>query len=108
MAHGDAVKSNSFAGIPFYGLRQRREALQALFRHLSLPQIDVLLMGHFHQPTVLEGTDSTVIINGAIKGGDEYSLNNFLSSNDPVQYLLTFHEKHGLTDYSRINLKGVK
>lgn len=108
MSHGDAVKSNSFAGIPFYGIRQRREAIQALLRHLGQPQIDYLLMGHFHQPTVLEGTDSTVVINGALKGGDEYSIGTYLSSNDPVQYLLTFHEKHGLTDYSRINLKGVK
>ncbi|MEQ1910237.1 MAG: hypothetical protein ABMA15_15530 [Vicinamibacterales bacterium] len=107
LSHGDAVKSNSFAGIPFYGMRQRREAIQALMRHLGEPGIDYLLLGHFHQPTVLEGTDSTIIINGAIKGGDEYSLGTYLSSNDPVQYLLTFHEKHGLTDYSRINLKSV-
>lgn len=108
MSHGDAVKSNSFAGIPFYGMRQRREAIQALMRHLGEPGIDYLLLGHFHQPTVLEGTDSTIIINGAVKGGDEYSLGTYLSSNDPVQYLLTFHEKHGLSDYSRINLKGIQ
>lgn len=108
MSHGDAVKSNSFAGIPFYGMRQRREAIQALMRHLGQPGIDFLLMGHFHQPTILEGTDSTIIINGALKGGDEYSLGTYLSSNNPVQYLLTFHEKHGLTDASRINLKEIR
>lgn len=106
--HGDSIKSNSFAGIPFYGMRQRREAVQALLRHLGQPAIDFLAMGHFHQPTVLEGTDATIIINGAIKGGDEYSIGNYFSSNDPVQYLLTFHEKHGLTDYSRINLKEIR
>ncbi len=106
--HGDSVKSNSFAGIPFYGMKQRREAVQSLLRHLGQPQVDYLAFGHFHQPTVLEGTDATIIINGSIKGGDEYSIGEYFSSNDPVQYLLTFHEKHGLTDYSRINLKGVK
>lgn len=106
--HGDSIKSNSFAGIPFYGMKQRREAVQALLRHLGQPQVDYLCFGHFHQPTVLEGTDATIIINGALKGGDEYSIGNYFSSNDPVQYLLTFHEKHGLTDYSRINLKGIK
>lgn len=106
--HGDSIKSNSFAGIPFYGMKQRREAVQALLRHLGQPQVDYLCFGHFHQPTVMEGTDATVIINGAIKGGDEYSIGNYFSSNDPVQYLLTFHEKHGVTDYSRINLKAIK
>jgi predicted phosphodiesterase len=107
MSHGDAVKSNSFAGIPFYGLKQRNDALQSLMRHLDQPGLDYITIGHFHKPTVLEGTDCTLIINGSVKGGDEYSLGNYLSSNDPVQYLLTFHEKHGLTDYSRINLKGI-
>lgn len=106
--HGDSIKSNSFAGIPFYGMKQRREAIQALLRHVGEPQVDYLCFGHFHQPTVLEGTDATIIINGALKGGDEYSIGNYFSSNDPVQYLLTFHEKHGLTDYSRINLKNIK
>lgn len=106
--HGDSVKSNSFAGIPFYGMKQRREAVQALLRHLGQPQVDFLAFGHFHTPTILEGTDATVIINGSVKGGDEYSIGEYFSSNDPVQLLLTFHKKHGLTDYSRINLKGVK
>lgn len=108
MTHGDGVKSNSFAGIPFYGIRQRREATQALLRSLGQPQIDFLLLGHFHQPTILEGQDSTVIINGAVKGGDEYSIGSFMSNAPPVQYLLTFHERHGLTDASRINLGDIR
>lgn len=107
MTHGDGVKSNSFAGIPFYGIKQRQDALQSLLRHLGADGIDYLLMGHFHRGTIMEGTDSTVIINGAVKGGDEYSLGSRLSSNEPMQYLLTFHEKHGLTDASRINLGAV-
>lgn len=107
MTHGDGVKSNSFAGIPFYGLKQRQDALQSLLRHLGLEGIDYLLLGHFHRPTVMVGTDSTLIINGAIKGGDEYSIGTRLSSTDPVQILLTFHEKHGLADVSQINLKGI-
>src|SRR5262249_23610709 len=49
MTHGDGVRSNSFAGIPFYGMKQRRDALQALFRSLKQQQIDMMIMGHFHQ-----------------------------------------------------------
>lgn len=107
LSHGDAVKSNSFAGIPFYGLKQRNDALQSLMRHLGQPGLDYICIGHFHKPTVLEGTDCTLIINGSVKGGDEYSIGNYLSSNDPVQYLLTFHGTHGLSDISRINLKSI-
>ena len=107
MAHGDGVKAQSWGGIPFYSIRSKRDAIQSLLRHLGQPQIDLLLMGHFHQPAVLEGTDCTVIMNGAGKGGDEYSIGTRYASQDPVQLLLTLHEKHGLTDTSRINLRSV-
>lgn len=107
MTHGDGVKSNSFGGVPWYGLKQRQDAIQSLMRHLGLSGLDYLTMGHFHRPAVLEGTDMTLIMNGAIKGGDEYSIGTRLSSTNPVQLLLTFHEAHGLTDVSRINLKDV-
>jgi DNA repair exonuclease SbcCD nuclease subunit len=89
-------------------MKQRREAVQALLRHLGQPQVDYLAFGHFHQPTMLVGTDATIIINGSVKGGDEYSIGNYFGSQDPVQLLLTFHEKHGLTDTSQINLKEIR
>lgn len=108
MVHGDGVKSASFAGIPWYGMKSRRDAIQALLRHLKQPAIDYLLMGHFHQFLYWQGTDCDLFINGAVKGGDEYSIDTRHSSTDPVQGLLTFHEKHGLTDISRINLKEIR
>jgi predicted phosphodiesterase len=107
MVHGDGVSSASFAGIPWYGMKSRRDAIQALLRHLGQPGIDYLLMGHFHQLLYWQGTDCDLLINGAVKGGDEYSIDTRHSSTDPVQALLTFHPKHGLTDLSRINLKGI-
>jgi hypothetical protein len=107
LVHGDGVKSASFAGIPWYGMRSRREAIQSLLRHLGQPAIDYLLMGHFHQLLYWQGTDCDLIINGAVKGGDEYSIDTRHASTDPVQALLTFHPKYGVTDLSRINLKEV-
>lgn len=107
LVHGDGVQSASFAGIPWYGMRSRREAIQALLRHLGQPGIDYLLLGHFHQLLYWQGTDCDLIINGAVKGGDEYSIDTRHASTDPVQALLTFHPRHKLTDLSRINLKEI-
>jgi hypothetical protein len=108
MVHGDGVKAGGFAGMPYYGLKRRQDAIQALLRHLGAPQLDYLLMGHFHRLTLLQGTDCDLIINGSVKGGDEYSISAHHSANEPVQGLLTFHEKHGLTDLSRLNLQNVR
>lgn len=101
--HGDGVKSASFAGIPFYGLRQQREAVQALMMQVGQERIDMFCIGHFHQ-YVYWGGECDIIINGAIKGGDEYSIGTRLSANDPEQVLLEFHPEHGLTSQNRINL----
>lgn len=107
MVHGDGVKAGGFAGLPYYGLKRRQDAIQALLRHLGAPTMDYLLMGHFHRLTYLQGTDCDLIINGSVKGGDEYSIAAHHSANEPVQALLTVHEKHGLTDLSRLNLSKV-
>jgi hypothetical protein len=101
--HGDGVQSSSFAGIPLYGLRQRREAIQALLNHLDLPRLDMLCMGHFHNWIHWSGTDCDIVVNGAIKGGDEYSVGTRYAANRPVQALMTFHEDHGLTGTDFIN-----
>lgn len=108
MMHGDGVKSASFAGIPWYGLKSRQDAIQSLLRHLDRPNIDYLLMGHYHRLLYWQGTDCDLIINGSVKGGDEFIIGSRHSSSDPVQGLLTLHPKHGLTDLSRINLSGVQ
>ena len=108
VTHGDGVKSNSFAGIPFYGLKQRRDALQGLLKTLGNPQLDMLCYGHFHQLLFEEGAGCSMIINGSIKGGDEYVMATRYSVQQPVQALLTFHHTHGLTDLSRINLGHIK
>lgn len=106
MWHGDGVKSASFAGIPFYGMRQQREAIQALMSQLGLPRIDMLVMGHFHQHLYWQG-ECDILINGSIKGGDEYGISTRLSAPDPIQVLLEFHPEHGLTAQEHISLKHI-
>lgn len=108
MTHGDGVKSNSFGGIPFYGMKQRADALQALLKSVKQQQIDLLVMGHFHQLIFQEGMGSSLIINGALKGGDEYSIGTRYSSQEAVQALITLHPRHGITDISRINVGHIQ
>jgi predicted phosphodiesterase len=110
LTHGDGVKAQAFAGIPWYSMKQRRDAMQALLKSLGLPQLDLLIYGHFHQLIYEEGSGCGLLINGSIKGYDEFilKLKTKYSGQTPIQALLTFHPRHGLTDLSRINLGHVR
>lgn len=107
ISHGDGVKAQSFAGIPHYAMEKRRTKLQSLLRQVGQEQLDMLVYGHFHQLIYDEGQGCSLLINGSIKGGDEFSTGTTYSAQTPVQALCTFHPRHGLTDLSRINLGGV-
>lgn len=107
MLHGDGIKSNSFAGIPFYGMRNRREGLQALLSSLDIERADMMVMGHFHQH-MYWSAECDILINGAIKGGDDYSIGSFLSAPEPVQVLLEFHPEHGLVAQEHITLGHIR
>jgi len=104
LSHGDGVKAQSFAGIPHYAMEKRRTKLQSLLKQIKAEQLDLLVYGHFHQLIYDEGQGCSLLINGSIKGGDEYSTGTTYSAQSPVQALLTFHPRHGITDLSRINL----
>lgn len=108
LTHGDGVKAQSFAGIPFYSLKQRRDALNALLRSLGAEQLDLVIYGHFHQLLFEEGQGCGFLINGSIKGYDEYIMNTRYAGQTAIQALLTFHPTHGLTDLSRINLGHIQ
>lgn len=108
VTHGDGQKVQAYAGIPYYGMEKRRTKLQALLKQLNLPQLDLLCYGHFHQMIFEEGQGCSMFINGSIKGGDEYSTGTTYAAQAPVQGLMTFHPRHGLTDLSRINLGHIK
>jgi len=105
--HGDGSKAASFAGIPFYGLRQRTNANQAMRSRLGLDRLDMLIMGHFHQLLTWQEGDCHIVINGSIKGGDEYGIVSRSSAPEPVQSLMTFHRERGWISLERIPLDSV-
>lgn len=107
ISHGDGVKAQSFAGIPHYSMARRQNAIQALLKDLGEKQLDLLVYGHFHQLIYDEGQGCSLIINGSVKGGDEYGISSRYSAPRPVQALVTWHPRHGITDLSRINLDHI-
>jgi hypothetical protein len=94
--HGDGVRS-SMPGIPWGGVSRRVNALRAQYAAANMP-IDYFHNGHFHMANAVE--QGRIIVNGSVKGVDEYSLKAFGGGQPPVQVLSTFHPEHGLTDVS--------
>lgn len=107
MTHGDGFKSNSFGGIPFYGLTKRQAAFQMALKSLRMPPVDMLAMGHFHQLLWWPGKGCDVVVNGSIKGPDEYAFNTMYAADEAQQALIFFNESHGVTSFERINLQNV-
>jgi len=92
LRHGHG-KTNSFAGIPFYGISKKHSAYQELYR--SRGGFDYEAMGHFHTDTVLK--DGKVFMNGSGIGANEYSIGELALFSHPTQKLLGVTEKYGVT-----------
>jgi len=94
LRHGDG-KSNSFAGIPVYGIMRTSAKATQMFAGLHNTYIHYEILGHYHTPMALPKPAGKIIINGTLKGTDEYGLSSFLSS-DVSQKLLVLNSKHGI------------
>lgn len=99
LLHGDGIRS-SMPGVPWGGVMRRVTALDQQYAAKGLP-INHYFLGHFHQGNVVQ--QGRVVMNGSVKGIDEYSLKAFGGGGDPQQLLLTFHPRNGLTDVSFID-----
>lgn len=98
--HGDGVRS-TMPGVPWGGIIRRIGELDRTYDALGLP-IDHYAVGHYHEANIVR--NGRILMNGSVKGPDEYSLARFGYGAPPAQVLLTFHPKHGLTDTSFLHL----
>ena len=104
MMHGDYGINGGFAGIPFYGVQRASFRLNEL---LSKEEelLDLIMMGHFHSLTTLDRVHGgSILMNGSIIGGTEYSVGKMFTSNQPKQMLLGIHPEKGKTWSYDINL----
>ena len=99
--HGDNVKS--WGGIPFYGIK--REVSKWI--EIKASQRDFFqyfVMSHFHMGGRLQSPTGEHILNGSLKGGDEYAAGLGLYG-DPTQLIFGVHPKYGKSWELAINTK---
>lgn len=102
--HGDGVPTN-MPGVPWGGIQRRTKEL--LETHASLGRrIRHFSVGHYHEPNIIR--DALVLMNGSVKGPDEYSLSRYGGGAPAAQNLFTFHPQRGLTDWSRLDLSEIQ
>jgi len=91
--HGDNIRS--WAGIPWYGIHRYANNMREIFNFQNII-LNGVAMGHFHQPAFLDRINGPIIVNGSLKGVDEYSLSYGLASR-PSQTLFGVTNKYPLT-----------
>lgn len=87
LMHGDGIRS-SMPGVPWGGVMRRVNTIQSN----STRRIDHFLVHHFHQANVVQG--GRILMNGALKGTDEFVEKCFGGGDPPTQMLHLFDEKH--------------
>lgn len=99
--HGDTIKS--WGGIPFYGLN--RETSKWVEIHATRKEfVEYYITSHFHTKAILQSGIGERIMNGSLKGGDEYAIGLGLFG-DPIQLLFGMHKQYGKTWELSLNMK---
>ncbi len=94
LTHGDQFKGgNGIGGITVPILRGFYKK-QSMYSQIKKP-INSMLIGHFHQFTSINNGE--VIINGSLKGYDEYAQKNNFSYQKPSQAFFLTHPERGIT-----------
>jgi hypothetical protein len=97
MFHGDGVPTN-MPGVPWGGITRRTKELADTYAALGI-RVDHFALGHYHEANVV--SQKRILMNGSIKGPDEYSMKRYGGGRPACQLLHTFHPTRGLvgTDY---------
>jgi DNA repair exonuclease SbcCD nuclease subunit len=94
LTHGDRLGVRGGAGIVgmLGPIARGVQKVKAEYSNQKKP-IDYVLMGHFHQYISLKDA----IVNGSVKGYDEYALSGRFSYEKPQQALWFTHPTYGIT-----------
>lgn len=102
LLHGDGIRS-TMPGVPWGGVMRRVAELANQYSRAGV-KIDRYHVGHFHAANVVQG--GRIIMNGSVKGPDEYSLLQFGGGSDAQQLLQVYHPRRGLTETCFLDLQG--
>jgi predicted phosphodiesterase len=100
LTHGDGIRS-TMVGVPWGGIIREFARLSDTYARAGQP-FDHLAVGHWHEANAIK--NRRILVNGSVKGVDEYSIERLGGGEPPAQMLVTFHPKRGLTDVSFIDL----
>ena len=91
--HGDQFRgSGGFAGLPAYSIAKK----MARWADSIPSKWDIMLMGHYHNPTMMTMGSRQVYINGTLKSGGEWELEELAMATRPAQRILVVTEAHGV------------
>jgi hypothetical protein len=99
--HGDGVRS-TMVDVPWGGIIRFSKKLADTWAGLGQP-IDHLAIGHWHEANMIRA--GAILMNGSVKGPDEYSLARFGGGQSAKQLLHTFHPRRGLTETCVLDLQ---
>lgn len=91
--HGDQIRGSG--GMPFYGMQRAVGELMTLLRGRG--GFDAIILGHFHNVGMLDRSDVELIVNGSMKGPDEFSIGALFQGSKPKQLFMGVHPKIGLS-----------
>jgi len=100
--HGDDIKG--WAGIPYYGMDRDIGKFRKILQY-SGEKFDYVLLAHFHTPTEL---GAETIVNGSLKGADEFALGAVRQMSKATQTLFAVHKQHGITFKYNIQLDHIR
>jgi transposase-like protein len=101
LMHGDGIRS-TMPGVPWGGVMRRVAEMTNQYARIGTP-IRRFHVGHFHNPNIVEG--GRILMNGSVKGPDEYSLLQFGGGHDASQLLQVYHPRRGLTETCILDLR---
>lgn len=102
LAHGDGTRT-TMPGVPWGGIMRKFNSLRNEYARPDHDGDPVFLngmaVGHYHEANIVKG--GAILMNGSIKGADEWAMKQFGSSEPPKQILATFDRtKSRMTDTS--------
>jgi predicted phosphodiesterase len=95
--HGDKIPM--YLSLPFYGIDRR-----SLKWKQSLPDWDILVMGHFHSASFLQPSGLPIFINGTVCSDSRYVAQWIGVREIAEQWTMFVGEKYGVTAMHKIDL----
>jgi len=90
ITHGHILSngSNSFAGIPYYGLAMSASKIEGAFKQFESLNFSDILIGHLHCLSKVKTPFGNLYINGSIIGVNEFALFKMKVTSTPEQLML--------------------